>query len=113
MSVSFLTGFNELRKAEIYFADAKRLYNSKKDKKGAEMASRYLYSIDFMFKDFIAKFKEDKNIVIRVKEQRKSDLFVIDELYKKINLLQPEKRALIELAVDALNNGEQLQIEQK
>jgi hypothetical protein len=110
MSVSMITAFNKLRETKEYFLDAER---ECKGGKGSTLAKRYLSKLDWMFKDFITTPGLPPIIINEVKKQWESDLFVIDELYKKINLLPSEKRELFINIVDAINNGQQLEIEQK
>jgi hypothetical protein len=110
MSASIVTAFNKLKESKDYFLDAQRTYGGGK---GSLLVAKYLTKIDWIYNDFITTPGLDKIVIDGIKEQWKSDVFVIDELQNKINLLQPDKRALIEVQIDALNAGETIEFEQK
>lgn len=107
MKSNIVQSINKLKQSYDLFEDFQRQHPFTK---GAAIAKHYNTKILWIYKDFVSNPSFNDKVREGVIKEWNSDIFIIDAINNKIGLLAPEKRELIETIIDALLNGEEINI---
>ena len=80
---------------------------------GARLFKTYQNKLEWIVRDFLTIPYLPHEVAQGIRKEWESDAFAIDAILEKINLLNPEQREAIELVIDQILNGEQLEIIKK
>ena len=102
-----IQAINHLKLAKEYFLDVIRQHPGTK---GSRLCKVYSDKIDWIFRDLVTMPGFDKSSVEGIKEELKTDAFVMPALMEKIATLRPDQRSILEDVVDLILKGESIEL---
>lgn len=105
---NFIQAIHHLKISKEFFQDIQRACAGRK---GAAIAKVYEAKIEWIFKDLLSNPNFDDAFREGLKAEWSSDAFVPLAIMEKVAQLTPENREKIEILVDAILNGEPMQVE--
>lgn len=106
-SSNIVSAIIDLKKADEHFQSFIR---DNPGSKGAKLFKGYSDKINFIFKDLITNPNLTEPVRQGIKREIVSDVFVKDAITEKAALLEPAKKEMIELIIDKLLDGEDIEV---
>lgn len=104
---NIINAIQNLKMAQEQFEDFCRQYPNSQ---GSRLFKKYSDKISWIFSDLITNPFLTEEVRIGIKTEIASDVFAVPAIIEKVALLTPEQRELIESTLDAIINGEEVQI---
>lgn len=106
-SGNVISAIQNLCRAKEHFQDFQREYPNSI---GSIVFNKYLNKIDWIFKDILSATFITQEVRDGIREEIKSDAFIVPAIYEKIAILNPSQRELIEETIDAMLEGQDVKI---
>lgn len=78
--------------------------------KGERLFKSYIAKLNWIVSDLTSNYNLPESVREGIKAEWNSDVFSVPAITEKVSLLNPSQRELIELTIDAMLNGEEIQI---
>jgi len=80
------------------------------DSKGQKLFSNYANKLHWIYKDMLTNPLLPEEVRQGIKKEWESDSFIVPAITEKSALLKPEQREMIEMVIDAMLCGEEINI---
>ena len=77
---------------------------------GERLFKQYIHKIDWIFRDMVTCHAVGEWVREGIKKEIASDVFAVPAITEKIALLTPQQRDALEQMIDALLNGEKIEV---
>jgi len=105
MRSNIISAFHHLRMAKEHLQDLQR---EMPDSLGSRMGKKYENKIDWIYQDFITIPLFPNEVKDGIRNEWNSDVFAVPAINKKIALLDPSFREILESIIDAKLAGEEI-----
>lgn len=109
-NASIISAFHKLKHAKLNFEDVVREIQGQD---GKNFFNNYIKKIEWFKNDFIIHPFLSKETVENLKREWETDSMQITELERKVALLNPQQRDIIELMMDEMLAGEEIKFEEE
>lgn len=109
-SSNIISGIQCLKQAFEHFASFQREHPNTK---GAFLFKTYNTKIEWIYKDLKTHPQLTAQVREGITKEWESDVFAVPAIAERIALLNPQQRELIEITIEAMLNGQNIQIEQE
>jgi hypothetical protein len=102
-----VSAIHNLKLAQLHFEDFCRQYRNSIGEKKFKI---YISKIDWIFKDIITTNVITDEVRVGIKNEINSDVLLVPELHRKMALLEPDQRDLLEEVIDLVLAGETIEV---